>query len=379
MTIASLFVSGYRSVRLLNVPLSGVNVLVGPNGCGKTNLYRSVYLLARAAEGRLGSAIMNEGGMPSVMWAGPRRKDKIRLRLAIRHELFNYRLALGLSTDRDPHSFFTLDPAIKEEQLELRIDGAARPITFLERKNRTARLRDAEGQWAPYQFALLESESVLSQLREPHRYPELAMVRSEFANWRFYHQFRTDAQSPLRHPRPATLTPVLDHDGYDLAATLATIIDQGRGVELEQAIHDAFPNSRLNFNQPDGSLAVQLEMQGIVRPFEARELSDGTLRYLCLVAALLSTRPASLIALNEPETSLHPDLIPPLARLITHAAANSQMWITTHSRALASAIAECSGQPPLELAMIDNETRLVNVDAQASPFEDLETADELAE
>ena len=100
------------------------------------------------------------------------------------------------------------------------------------------------------------------------------------------------------------------------------------------------------------------------RDMEVQELSDGTLRYLCLCAALLTPRPPLLLALNEPETSLHPDLIEPLADLIAHAAKRAQLWITTHSRALAQGIAERTGERPIELGMVEGETRVLGREAE---------------
>jgi len=105
-----------------------------------------------------------------------------------------------------------------------------------------------------------------------------------------------------------------------------------------------------------GRFSFGLKMPGVIRALDARELSDGTIRYLCLLAALLSPRPPSLLALNEPESSLHPDLLEPLARLIVQASHNSQIWITTHSIALADYIESYSGIAPVRLNKINGET-----------------------
>jgi predicted ATPase len=102
----------------------------------------------------------------------------------------------------------------------------------------------------------------------------------------------------------------------------------------------------------------------VLRPLQTRELSDGQLRFLCLSAALLSPRPPSLLALNEPETSLHPDLINSLARLMARASKHTQLWITTHSRRLAESIEQHSGLPRVRLRMVDGETK---VDSSTSP------------
>ena len=99
-------------------------------------------------------------------------------------------------------------------------------------------------------------------------------------------------------------------------------------------------------------------MPGLQRPLDATELSDGTLRYLCLLAALMSPRPPPLLALNEPETSLHPDLLAPLGELIAQAAERSQLWITTHSETLADEVARRTGGRVLALEKVQGETRV---------------------
>ncbi len=98
---------------------------------------------------------------------------------------------------------------------------------------------------------------------------------------------------------------------------------------------------------------------------------DRTLRYLCLLAALLSTRPPALLALNEPETSIHPRLIEPLGRLILSAAQRSQIWITTHSEPLATQLARATGEDPIRLEKVAGETRLMR-----PPDDDWEPSEE---
>ncbi len=88
------------------------------------------------------------------------------------------------------------------------------------------------------------------------------------------------------------------------------------------------------------------------------EFSDGTLRYLCLLAALLSPSPPPLLVLNEPENSLHPDVLEPLAKLIANASERSQVWITTHSLKLAELLATVPGAKLMHLEKKDGETRI---------------------
>jgi predicted ATPase len=258
---------------------------------------------------------------------------------------------------------FQLDPEIKEEHVWY-IQGSRKTV-LLERAAGTIHARDGEGVRNTYPLVLGPSDTALAELREPERFPVLAMLRQEFASWRFYHQFRTDRDSPIRRPQPGCRTPVLSSDGHDLAAALQTIREVGNLPALDEAIDRAFPGSTLLIFGPDpattgSGFTLALQASEFQRPFHAVELSDGTIQYLCLLAALLSPRPPTMLALNEPETSIYPDLIEPLARLIVQAAQSSQVWVTTHSSALAEHVRKLSGLAPVYLAKIGGATRIVD-------------------
>ncbi len=365
MPLTHLHVAGYRSVRDFALPLGQVNVITGANGTGKSNLYQALVLVARAAAGEFARAVAEEGGTPSVLWAGgervrySRKKPPLRFVLGIETDSFGFRFAVGLPSPSSlpvGRALFRHDPEVKEEKLWLYDDG--RKVLMLDRQGPSAWLRNAEGRMDEYALRLLKYESVLSQIVEPHRYPEVSMARQSLLTWRFYHQFRTDAHSPLRYPQVGVHTNVLSQDGHDLAAALETILEIGDSEALETAVAEAFRGARVRIESEGTLFAVSLQVPGLQRPLSARELSDGQLRFLCLCAALLSPRPPALIALNEPETSLHPDLYAPLAGLITRASAHSQIWVTTHARALADRIAASSRLTPIELEIKEGETRL---------------------
>lgn len=369
MAIREIHVTGYRSVRSLRLHLSQINVLTGANATGKTNLYNSVFLLAKAAQGGFAQVIAEEGGMPSVLWAGARksrsmgaiRMEGVRMSLGIKTDTFSYELVCGLPKQSSGEkSAFSLDPEVKEERVWMDAPHGLK-VTFFERSPKGAWILDNDERLSDYSGELLPTESVLSQLREPHLYPELSSLRTEMSRWRFYHHFRTDAESPLRHPQVGVRTPVLAHDGRDLAAALQTINEVGQSQDLHEAIRQAFPGASLEIehDEDNGMFAVLLRMPGLRRPLRARELSDGTLRYLCLLAALLSPHPPSLLALNEPETSLHPDLLEPLAKQLVNAGKHSQLWVVTHSQRLAELVEKFSGEAPIKLELVGGETRVI--------------------
>jgi predicted ATPase len=187
---------------------------------------------------------------------------------------------------------------------------------------------------------LSSTDSMLATIADPQRAPEMLAVRESIRGWRFYEGFRTDAASPVRVPQVGTFTPVLSNEGTDLPAALKTIQLFGERAALERTIEDAFPGSHVEVEDQAGRFEVKLRQHGLLRPLSAAELSDGTLRYLLWTAALLTPRPPELMVLNEPETSLHPDLLPALARLILHASEKTQLVVVSHSQRLIQALEE---------------------------------------
>jgi predicted ATPase len=129
-------------------------------------------------------------------------------------------------------------------------------------------------------------------------------------------------------------------------------------TDLQHAIDDAFPGALLEARDEGSWCNLRMTFPDLPRPFGAHELSDGTLKYLCLLGALMGYRLPSLIALNEPEASLHPSLLPPLARLIAQAAQRTRIWIVTHSEALASALYEETGKKARRVIKEDGATSI---------------------
>ncbi len=245
MALTAITIAGYRSVRRLHLPIGKLSVFVGGNGVGKTNLYNALTLLRAAADGSITRAIANEGGINSVLWAGPRPKGSpVRLSLkATFDDDVEYTIDVGLPM-RVTEAAFEIEPRIKEERLTVR--QGKRDVVMLERNHSAVTLRNTDGARETHENAVLASEPALATFRDAARYPELEFVRREMLDWRLYHDFRTDAESPIRKPCHAITTPTLSADGHDLAAVLATLfVIRGDTVELERAIEDAFPGARL--------------------------------------------------------------------------------------------------------------------------------------
>ena len=349
----TLAIANYRSLRQLVVPLRRCTVVTGPNGSGKSSLYRSVRLLADMARNGAVNALAREGGLASTMWAGPGRKGPVSLKLGFAGDEFGYAVDLGLP--QDGNTAFGLDPKIKSEAVWA--GPLLRPAALVaERSGRLARVRDDDGQWRTASSSLRPYDSMVSEVADPRDAPELIALRERMRSWRFYDHLRTDSAAPVRQPGIGTRTMVLSHDGADLAAAWQTIIEIGDATALQQSVQAAFPGSRVEISVADGRFELLLRQPGMLRPLGTSELSDGTLRYLLWVAALLSPRPAELTVLNEPEASLHPELLPALADLIARAAEVSQILVVTHSASLVTKLRETGDPALLALAKKDGET-----------------------
>lgn len=354
----TLAISNYRSLSDLIVPLGRLNLITGANGSGKSNFYRALRLLAETASGGVVRALAREGGLASSYWAGPaelsrrmrsgeapvqgaRNQKPKRLKLGFAADDFSYAIALGLPSPAGANhgqmSMFMLDPEVKRESIW--VGNAYRQASALIERDASMMKVRREREWEILNIRIGAFDSIFRAVADPVATPEIFQLREAIQGWRFYDHFRTDSEAAARTPQLGTRTQALHHDGHDLAAALQTIREVGDSDALDAAIADAFPGARVDIDvQNDGRFALMFYQEGLLRPLMGSELSDGTLRYILWVAALLSPRPPPLMVLNEPETSLHPGLLAPLARLIANVAAQTQVWVISHAPPIISGL-----------------------------------------
>jgi predicted ATPase len=378
----TLAIAGYRSLRDFVIPLRGLNLVTGPNGSGKSNLYRALRLLADTAQGRVIRSLAQEGGLQSTLWAGPEtisramrrgdqpvqgapRQNAVSLRLGFGADDFGYAIDLGLPSG--PNGAFAFDPEVKRECLWA--GPRLRPSALLvDRRGPLVKVRNGKD-WAVATYQLATFDSMMTHCADPRSTPEMLMLRETMRGWRFYDHFRTDAAAPARLPQIGTHTPVLSHDGSDLAAAWQTIRQIGDAEALDAAITDAFPGSHVSVTLATGWFELEMQQHGLLRPLKAAELSDGTLRYLLWVAALLTPRPPGLLVLNEPETSLHPDLLPALGRLIVQTAERTQVLVVSHAPTLVDALQQTPECQSLSLTKELGETHVAGEERERPPWQ----------
>lgn len=363
MRLISFSAAGYRSLRSIRLDIGQASVFVGENGAGKSNLYRALQLIKASAEGSLAREIAGEGGMSSALWSGKRRAGQ-PVRVIIDAEFvddetaakYTYKVEIGLPPPAA--AGFAFEPHVKEETLV--VEAGLRPVEMMTRKGPAVFARDGEGRRVEHPERILNSETALALLGAAGRYPEVGDLRAAVAGWRFYHGFRTDTDSPVRKPALATTSPMLDEDGANLAAVFATLRHiRGDTADLDASIAEAMGGAQLDVPVPGERATFGLMLPEFPqRLFRPQELSDGQIRFLALAGALMSYRLPRLIALNEPEASLHPRMLPSLADMIARAAERTQLWVVTHSRELADLVRDRTGSRALTVVRLEGATMI---------------------
>lgn len=373
LTLHSANIEGYRSIRSLYTKIDNFSVILGKNGCGKTNLFKALQLLQQAAKGTIIHSIASDGGLNSTLWAGNAQEPAATIKLSVNIGIYHYTIVIGhpgaqdvalrWRSETDNH-IVTSEPIIKSEQL-VRLDKTS-PVTLMERNGTSIFLQQADGKIIPATIPLLGSEPALHHIQDGVHFPEMEMIRNSMENWCFYHHFQADRNAQVRKPSPGLCTPTLSPDGHNLAALLDTLIHYNHQTgRIAEAINSAFPGSDLFIKTEKGKSILSMSFPEMPRPFAAHELSDGTLRFLCLIGALNSLRKPQFIAFNEPEMSLHPDFMIPMAQLLLEASQGSQIWVTTHSIPLVNALQKLGAPPTHYLELRNSQTCLESQDKAA--------------
>lgn len=315
------------SFKELSLHLGTLNILIGPNGAGKSNLI-SALALAQSATTDIMAFMRANGGAMDWLYKGKAANDATGLAISLkgaRNASVHYHLG-----------FVSYAHSIKV--IYERVCGANK--NYYEYKiDRVPRIRKSGGTLQPIQ-SLQTERSILAQRRDPDLYPQLAHLADTLSSIRLYRDWRLGRYAPMRQPQPADLpTEYLLEDGSNLALILNRISrSEVRGVFLEnlRAAYDDI----IDFDISVEGNSVQVFFKEVSGLIPAPRLSDGTLRWLCLLCILLHPTPPPLVCIEEPELGLHPDLLPTLSRLLIEASERMQLIITTHSDSLLNALTD---------------------------------------
>jgi predicted ATPase len=334
ITLANLLSYGSEGVKLSLEPL---NVLIGPNASGKSNLIDAISILAAIPRSLL--APFREGGASEDwLWKGGKTSGIAQIIVSIIFpsgkgsiESLYYSIGISLSGT---------SPRIESESLDM-----ARGDLFI--RNSSGEIDFTPG------FARLDEDggypklepqqSVLSQVRDPKNYRELTYVGDQFGKIQFFRSWPFGRGNLLRRPQSVSLPDdFLLEDGSNLGLILNDLQNRRatKRILLEQLrlVYDGIED--VTTKVQGGTIQIFFHEEGLNQPIPAARLSDGTLHYLCLLTVLLHPDPPPLICIEEPELGLHPDIIPKIAELLIDASKRTQLIITTHSETLISALSE---------------------------------------
>jgi predicted ATPase len=326
------------------IPLTGLNVLIGPNGSGKSNLLEALDLL-HATPTAFANAIRDGGGAQEWVWkgAGGNGRATIDATLAAEASIpeLRYRLSFVSSGQRTE----VVDEAL-EEVRKRHVNAADVFFYYRYQNGRPAiNVRESSGGRSERHLerqSLVPDESVLSQRKDPDLYPELTWVGQKFSRIQSFREWRFGRYFELRQPQPADLpSDLLLPDSRNLGLVLNEIEHSGASRQFNEVLGRFLPRyERLSTRIQGGTVQFYLHEKGLGAPVPATRLSDGTIRFMALLALLLSPAPASLVCIEEPELGLHPDAVSLLADLLVEASSRTQLVVTTHSDILISALTE---------------------------------------
>ncbi|MSP02745.1 MAG: DUF2813 domain-containing protein [Acetobacteraceae bacterium] len=325
-----LSVRGYRRLRNVDLSLRPLNVLIGANGIGKSSVLDVFRLLAGSANGRLAATVADLGSFPFLLTAdGTTNAVTIEARSRESGTLQNdYHLELRQAGN---------SYVILREYLRRMSDLAAALLSTPPKSidSEGSRIRYAiDGKYVEPDWDYKWSETSLSQTpRNSHDAERFRQALADISG--VYHGLDVSGRSPVRMPQTLTPIQVPNVNGEDLVSCLFTMRETARDrfEAVEDALRAAFPSmERLEFPPvAAGHLTLGWREHGFARPFYANELSEGTLRFLWLTTLLQSPGLPQVTLIDEPEVSLHPEMLRLLADLMREASERTQLIVATHS------------------------------------------------
>ena len=370
MKIVQLDIQGFRSLKNVSWRPGDLNVIIGPNGSGKSNLLRMLEMISAAAQGRLSRYIQDEGGMGAIVWDGMSESLGVELAVSgtgigLAPNGFTYKLVLEALP-------LVADHVIEDETLTATRDGFV-----VIRSDGTDAVIQGREQSQQIEISGFRKESVLSSLNTPLvswvAVGALPFYRQQFVGWSIYQNFRTDLDAQVRQAPVSRLEQRVAPDGQNLINVLHTLYTRDRQFkqDIDDAMSAAFGEDfdGLIFPPDAGDQRIQMRLRWktLKRDQSTADLSDGTLRFLFLMTVLASPNPPPLIAIDEPETGLHPSMLPIIAEFAAEAATRTQVIFTTHSDRFLDAFRDTN--PTTTVAKLENgETVLKTISGETLDY-----------
>lgn len=328
------------------VELANLNVLIGPNGSGKSNLIEALSVL-QATPRDLPKPLREGGGTMEWLWKGSSDTDNATIEVMAGNPItpvpLRYQLEFGVAGQK----FELRDELIENSE---KADQAEDDVYFYYRFQNgnpvlNTRVEDPESTEKDRYKRTLKRESIsldqsiLAQKKDSDLYPEITWLGEQFGSIRLFREWSLGRNTAARNPQLVDLPgDFLLEDAGNLGLVLNDLLHRGlraRIIELLSRFYDGIED--ISTKVHGGTIQVYLHEKGLKQPIPATRLSDGTLRYLCLIAILVHPTPPALVCIEEPEIGIHPDILPTVGELLAEASGRCQVIVTTHSDVLVSA------------------------------------------
>ena len=372
MKILNLKIQGYRSLKNVFWEPGDLNVLIGLNGSGKSNILRILEMISISARGQLGKHIQRAGGMDPLMWDGmaesinfsvkvsPSEENRSVERDSLTYDMTIERIGKG-STYRIAHellgNYYRVEKGEHTEPFKMIERTAYSTVVFDENEHSLV---------APEE-SVPEEESLLSLTSGPFTQNRfIPPFQAYLSRWSIYHDLHVNMDAPIRQPTIARHETRVEPDGQNLISVLHTLYTGDRDFknDINLAMRAAFGDDFEELVFPpaaDQRIQLRVRWKTLNREQSAADLSDGTLRFLFLLTVLASPKPAPLIAIDEPETGLHPLMLPIVAEYAVDASEKTQVILTTHSPQLLDAFKDIVPKTTV-VKWAEGETVLQNVE-----------------
>ncbi len=373
MGIQRLQVKGFRSLKDVRWEPSRLNVIIGPNGSGKSNLLWALALLQQGATGEMPQAVLRQGGIAPLLWDGKVtelswivKTDPVLPGYTSTLDALTYELRLR---QLGATSAYRIEHELLANYYRVEAREKDKPFKFLERDPRHAVTFEVEEQaLAAHEGSVPDDQTLLSMVAGPFGNRIILAFRDRLASWGIYHDLLVHQQAPIRQATVARRETRLAADGQNLIPVLHTLYTGDREFKrsLDAAMRAAFGADFEEIVFPpaaDQQVQLRLRWRSLRTEQSAADLSDGTIRFLLLIALFASPDPGHLIAVDEPEVGLHPSMFPVIAELAAAAAERTQVVLTTHSPQFLDAFTK--DVPTTTVAQwADGETRLSVIDGE---------------
>jgi predicted ATPase len=320
-------VRGFRRLQNIELEMRNLIVMIGANGAGKTSFLDVLSILAASASGNLQNLLQLKGGLNEILTRGKVQELEIEISMQVpKEQPLKYSLTLspkGLSYE------------VRDESLtQQRNPNRAEPFKYIESQGLDIKYFQEESRgFVRPNWEHNPLETSLSQVPKMYREPE--NLRKSLASCTYYGALDVSEKSPIRLPQAMRPAKLPGASGENLVSCLYDLreTDRDRFEMVENIISAAFPDfERLNFPPvAAGTMSMTWTDRNFPQPFYVHELSEGTLRFLWLVALLQSQTLTTVTLLDEPEVSLHPELLRHLVYLMREASKHTQLIVATHS------------------------------------------------